>query len=106
MNALKDDEDTDDGKKKQKAIPQEFVGKKQMVVSGSIGDRVAIQAKLNANASWLGLKMREDFPKQFKAREYIFVSGNGARERKAKTAKEHGVDTWAPGKLAKALDKL
>jgi hypothetical protein len=106
VNALKDDEDTEDGIKKQKAIPQEFVGKKQMVVSGSIGDRVAIQAKLNANASWLGLKMREDFPKQFKAREYIFVSGKGARERKVETAKEHKVDTWAPGKLAKALAKL
>ncbi|KAL7454576.1 hypothetical protein ACHAWC_006200 [Mediolabrus comicus] len=106
VNALKDDEDTDGGKKKQKAIPQEFVGKKQMVVSGSIGDRVAIQAQLNANASRLDLKMRADFPREFQAREYIFVSGEGATKRKVKTAKEHGVDTWAPGKLAKALAKL
>jgi hypothetical protein len=51
--------------------------------------------------------MRADFPREFQAREYIFVSGEGASKRKVKTAKEHGVDTWAPpGKLAKALDKL
>jgi len=102
------DEDHHEGKK-QRARPLECLGKSHIVVSGSVGDRFELQAKLKANEPWLKLKYSDKFPDDIheRAGKYIFVQGRvRAQEGKVKTATENGITIWRPEQLTEFLAKI
>eukprot|EP00986_Skeletonema_menzelii_P004714 scaffold1646_cov69-Skeletonema_menzelii.AAC.1 len=107
-NARPEVEDGDRGDKKQRAIPSECLGKDRLVMSGSVGDRDEIISELEAHESWLGLKVRTQFPGNIRERahKYIFVCGEGASQKKVTAAKQNGITTWSPEQLTEFLAKL